>query len=189
MWGQGLYQELRFVLVQYGERSSILVSTDKSLTATDIIQLYGHRFKIESTFREMKQVIDGFGYHFWSKSMPKLNRYLKKRETHPLEKITEAKDQENIRLTIKAIEGYMMCSCIAMGLLQLISVRYSHRVPGLFFRYLRTPSKAVVSEATVKAYLQRSIIYLFARNPHLSIIQIIHSKQEIRDVEDDSLAS
>jgi len=189
LWGQGLYQELRFVLVRYGERTAILVSTDQTLAATDIIELYGHRFKIESTFREMKQVIDGFGYHFWSKSMPKLNRYLKKGEAHPLEQVTDEKDQENIRLTVKAIEGYMMCSCIAMGLLQLISVRYSHRVPGLFFRYLRTPSKAVVSEATVKAYLQRSIFFMFAKNPHLSITQIIQSMQEIPDVEDDSWAS
>jgi hypothetical protein len=34
------------------------------------------RFKIESTFREMKQVIGAFSYHFWSKSTPKLNQYL-----------------------------------------------------------------------------------------------------------------
>ncbi|WP_244445087.1 hypothetical protein [Oceanobacillus jeddahense] len=160
LWGQGLYQELRFVLVRYGNRSAILVSTDQTLVPTDIIELYGHRFKIESTFREMKQVIDSFGYHFWSKSMPKRNRYLKKAGAHPLEQVTDTKDQENIRLTIKAIEGYMIRSCIAMGLLPLISVRYSHRVPALFFRYLRTPSKAVVSEATVKAYLQRLFFHV-----------------------------
>ncbi|MBY7142477.1 hypothetical protein KFZ56_05160 [Virgibacillus sp. NKC19-3] len=86
--------QLRFVLVRYGERSAILVSTDQALAATDIIELYGHRFKIESTFREMKQIIDGLGYHFWSKSMPKLNRYLKKGEAHPLERVTDTKDQK-----------------------------------------------------------------------------------------------
>lgn len=84
LWGQGLYQELRFVLVQYGKGEAILVSTDRALEATVIIELYGHRFKVESTFREMKQVIDGFGYCFWSKSMPKLIRYLKKGEAYPL---------------------------------------------------------------------------------------------------------
>src|SRR5665647_3028340 len=128
---------------------SILVSTDLTLEATDIIRLYGYRFKIECTFREMKQVIGGFSYHFWSKSMPKLKRYLKKGEAHPLEHVTSEKEKRNILLTVKAIEGYVMCSCIAMGLLQLIAVRYSHRVPALFFRYLRTPSKTIVSEATV----------------------------------------
>ncbi|TNJ65891.1 hypothetical protein FE784_13315 [Paenibacillus hemerocallicola] len=62
-----------------------------------------------------------------------------------------------------------MYSCIATGLLQLIAVRYSSRVPGFFFRYLRTPSKTVVSEATVMAYLHTSIFRLFARNPQCSI--------------------
>lgn len=78
LWGQGWYQELRFVLVIHQGRCSIWVSTDLSLAATDIIGLYGYRFKIEGTFREMKQVIGAFGYRFWSKSMPKLNRFLKR---------------------------------------------------------------------------------------------------------------
>lgn len=189
LWGQGLYQELRFVLVQLGDQQSILVSTDLTLEATDIIRLYGYRFKIECTFREMKQVIGGFSYQFWSKSMPKLKRYLKKGEPHPLEHVKDEKDKENIRLTVKAIEGYVMCSCIAMGLLQLIAVRYSSLVPGLFFRYLRTPSKTIVSEATVMVYLRKSIFLLFARNPHLSITKIIQAKQEFADDHADSLAS
>jgi hypothetical protein len=139
LWGQGLYQELRFVLVNHHNRLFILVSTDVTLAATDIIHLYGYRFKIECTFR--------------------------------------------------AIEGFVMCSCIAMGLIQLIALRFSNRVPGLFFRYLRTPSKNIVSEATVTVYLRKSIFRLFAQNPHLSITQIIRSKQDTSDIDDDSLAS
>jgi len=81
LWGQGLYQKLRFVLVRHGDRLSILVSTDLSLEATEIIVLYGYRFRIECTFREMKQVIGAFGSRFWSASMPKLNRYRRKGET------------------------------------------------------------------------------------------------------------
>ena len=189
LWGQGLYQELRFVLVRFGDQLSILVSTDLTLVATDIIRLYGYRFKIECTFREMKQVIGGFSYQFWSKSMPKLKRYLRKGEPHPLEYVTDEREKENIRLTVKAIEGYVMCSCIAMGLLQLVAVRYSSLVPSLFFRYLRTPSNTIVSEATVMVYLRKSIFRLFARSPHLSITQIIQAKQEIDDSYADSLAS
>ncbi|UOF92785.1 transposase [Fodinisporobacter ferrooxydans] len=189
LWGQGLYQELRFVLVQHSDQLSILVSTDLTLEATDIIRLYGYRFKIECTFREMKQVIGGFSYHFWRKSMPKMKRYRKKGESHPVEQVIDDKQRTHIRQTVKAIEGYVMCSCIAMGLLQLIAVRYSSRVPGLFFRYLRTPSKAVVSEATEMAYLRTSIFRLFARNPQLSITKIIQSKQETPEIEVDLLAS
>lgn len=189
LWGQGLYQELRFVLVKRGEQYSILVSTDLTLAATDMIRLYGYRFKIECTFREMKQVVGAFGYRFWSKSMPKLNRYLKKEEAHPLEQVKDEHAQHRIHLTLQAIEGFVMCQCIAMGLLQLIALRYSGRVPALFFRYLRTPSHTVVSEATVAAYLRSSIFRLFAQNPYLSITQIIHSKQKTFDFDADSRAS
>ncbi|MFB6367971.1 transposase, partial [Paenibacillus elgii] len=128
-----------------GDQLSILASTDLTLAAEDIIRLYGYRFKIECTFREMKQVIGAFGYRFWSKSMPKLKRYLRKGEPHPLEQVTGETDRQRIRLTLQAIEGFVMCSCIAMGLVQLIALRFSERVPGLFFRYLRTPSKTIVS--------------------------------------------
>lgn len=189
LWGQGWYQELRFVLVIHQGRCSILVSTDLTLAATDIIRLYGYRFKIECTFREMKQVIGAFGYRFWSKSMPKLNRFLKKEEAHPLEAVQGEQDRRRIEQTIQAIEGFVMCQCIAMGLLQLIALRFSGRTPGLFFRYLRTPSHAVVSEATVAAYLRTSIFRLFAQNPHVSITKIIKSKQDTSYFDEDSLAS
>ncbi|WP_245864157.1 hypothetical protein [Paenibacillus donghaensis] len=189
LWGQVWYQELRSVLVIHQGRCSILVSTDLTLAATDIIRLYGYRFKIECTFREMKQVIGTFGYRFWSKSMPKLNRFLKKAEAHPLEAVKDEQDRRRIEQTIQAIEGFVMCQCIAMGLLQLIALRFSDRTPGFFFRYLRTPSLAVVSEATVAAYLRKSIFHLFVQNPHLHITKIIQSKQETSIVDEESRAS
>lgn len=91
--GQGLYQELHFVLVVYEGGCSILVSTDLSLAAPDIIRLYGYRTKIESMFREMKQVLGAFGYRFWSKSMPKLNRLLRNKDARPLEAVTNEQDR------------------------------------------------------------------------------------------------
>ncbi|WP_438492218.1 hypothetical protein [Paenibacillus sp. IHBB 3054] len=78
LWGQRIYQELRFVLVKLNGRCSILASIDLTLEATEIIEVYTARFKIECTFRALKQSIGGFSYHFCSKPMPKLNRYLKK---------------------------------------------------------------------------------------------------------------
>ncbi|WP_339225711.1 hypothetical protein NYE80_29535 [Paenibacillus sp. FSL H7-0357] len=78
LWGQRLYQELRFVLVKLNGQCSILASIDLTLEATGVIEMYTARFKIECTFRALKQSIGGFSYHFCSKPMPKLNRYLKK---------------------------------------------------------------------------------------------------------------
>jgi len=38
LWGQGLYQKLRFVLVSYNKTQSILVSTDLKLSPKEIIK-------------------------------------------------------------------------------------------------------------------------------------------------------
>ncbi|MFC6650258.1 hypothetical protein [Paenibacillus rhizoplanae] len=38
---------------------------------------------------------------------------------------------------------------------------------GLFFRYLRTPSHAVVSEASAATYLRKSTFHLSAQNSHI----------------------
>ncbi|WP_281890553.1 transposase [Paenibacillus sp. YYML68] len=189
LWGKKLYQPLRFVLVLRGDQTSILVSTDLTLAGPEIISLYGYRFKIECTFREMKQVIGAFGYRFWSKSMPKLKRYLRKTESHPLEQVKNEQDQKRIRQTLEAIEGFVMCSCIATGLIQMVALTFSARTPGLFWRYLRTPSKAIVSEATVVVYLRRSIFRMFAQHPDLPITETIRSKQEKTTNNADLLAS
>jgi len=54
---------------------------------------------------------------------------------------------------------YVMCSCIAIGLLQTIELIFSStELNNKIFRYLRTPLKTIVSEATVAFYLRKNII-------------------------------
>ena len=189
LWGQKLYQKLRFVLVIYQGKQSILVSTDLEHSPETIIRLYSYRFKIECTFREMKQVIGGFSYQFWSKSMPRLNRFQKKDMPSPVDEITDIKDRENILKTIKAIEGYVMCSCIALGLLQILAMHFSGQINMISFRYLRTLSNETMSEASVASYLRKSIFRSLDKHKDLSIARIIKSKQEDFDFNEVQQAS
>ena len=60
--------------------------------------------------------------------MPKLKRYAKKDEPHPLDNITDSQEHKGILKTVQAIEGYVMCSCIALGLLQMLSMHFSKQL-------------------------------------------------------------
>ncbi len=178
LWGQGLYRKLRFVLVKYGKSESILVSTCLDLAPDKIICLYSYRFRIEGCFREMKQHIGGFCYHFWTKSMPKLNRFRKKNTPDPLLTVTDEKQRCSIRAAIRAVEAFVMLSCIAMGTLQMLALNFAGTLDSRTFRYLRTPLPDVVSEATVMCFLRKNIFRLMALHPDLLITRFILSKSD-----------
>lgn len=189
LWGQKLYQELRFVLVEMNGIQSILVSTSLELEPLSIIRLYSYRFRIECTFRELKQQIGAFCYHFWSKHMPKLSYYQKKEEPGPLEEVVEEKERSNILKTVRAIEVHMVLSCVAMGILQSLSILMPEEISPDRLRYQRTPSKGRVSEAALMAYLRKYFFLFMEKHPELQITQIIRNQQDMSGTSRDSLAS
>ena len=191
LWGQKLYQELRFVLVEMNGIQSILVSTSLELEPEplSIIRLYSYRFRIECTFRELKQQIGAFCYHFWSKHMPKLSYYQKKEDPGPLEEVVEEKERSNILKTVRAIEVHMVLSCVAMGILQSLSILMPEEISPDKLRYQRTPSKGRVSEAALMVYLRKYIFLFMEKHPKLQITQIIRNQQDTSGIHRDSLAS
>lgn len=97
------------------------------------------RFKIEAMFREMKQQLGGFCYHFWTHAVPRLDRYRRKGSADPLAQVKDSRQRKRIIKTLKATEGYVMFSCIAMGIIQLLCLEYQDDIRVSDFRYLRTP--------------------------------------------------
>ena len=184
LWGQGLYQPLQFVLVEYGQAQAILVCTDLSMAAGDIIEAYACRFKIEAMFREMKQQLGGFCYHFWSHAVPRLDRYRKKDSADPLEQVKDSRQQQRIIKTLQATEGYMMSSCIAMGIIQLLYLEYQDDIRVSDFRYLRTPSCKVMLEVSMMEYLRRILFRFMGQQGDLTITKIISDKQVSLETED-----
>lgn len=178
LWGQKHYQKLRFVLVLCDAGKSILVSTDLTLSPEKIIEIYAHRFKIESMFREMKQCIGAFSYHFWTSTLDRLNHYKKKEEQDNLSKVTEEKMQKHIYNKIKAIEGFVLFASIAFGLLQICSIRMTETEEIQKCRYLRTVSCIKVSEGTMMAYLRRSIFPFMLQHPEFGINDFIQKHQQ-----------
>jgi len=109
--------------------------------------------------------------------MPRLNFYQKKDAPHPLDNITSKKKQLLIINKLKAIEGYVLLSAIALGLLQIISLKLGSGINLKKIRYLRTYSSDYASEATMRTYLRRNLFFRFIESDALPIIRIIKSKQ------------
>lgn len=177
LWGQGLYQKLRFVLVEYDNAPSILASTDLSLSSLDIIKLYSYRFRIENMFRELKQELGGFSYHFWTKALPKLNHFKKKTDPDPLSQINNSRDRQRILQTVRATEMYALMSSIAMGILQCLSIDFSNGLFSLTLRYQRTPATNKPSEANLMYCLRRRIFLLLSFHAENEIPRLIRSAQ------------
>lgn len=143
-------QLVRFVLVEHPVRGRImLMSTDRTLSALEIITCYGHRFKIEVAFKQALYTLGTYAYHFWMMMMtPRStrsgNQYLHR-------KSADYRDQ--VRRKLGAYHRYVQLGCIAQGLLQYLALYFRPSVWAHFRSWLRTmkpaqpPSEAVVAQA------------------------------------------
>ncbi|MBR2256611.1 MAG: transposase [Blautia sp.] len=179
LWGKGINTMLRFVLskLDSGEKS-LFVTNDLTLSAEDVIYLYSLRAKIETGFRAMKQNVGCFSYHFWSKSMPKLNLYKKKEDPDPINSVTDPEDQIKILDTIKATEMFMLASTVSMSILHALTISANEPAIRAMLRYQRTPAKSRPSEDNMMVLMRQLIWTLVDENPNSPISAIIRNKQK-----------
>ncbi len=141
---------VRFVAVSHPTRGKqILMCTDLTLAATEIIRLYSYRFKIELTFKHSLHVVGAFLYHFWLGCMTPLKRKSGNQYLH--RKTDEYRDA--VRRKMHAYHAYIQLGLIAQGIMQVIATTIPLKVWRSFGSWLRTtrsdlcPSEFVVSIA------------------------------------------
>jgi hypothetical protein len=141
---------VRFVAVIHPTRGPLLLMcTDISLGAIDIIRLYGLRFKIEHSFKQAIRLIGSFAYHFWMKGMVPLRRRNGNQYLHR----QSSSYREQVKRKVGAYHVFIQAGVVAQGLLQYLAVVAPKLVWASFGSWLRTirpgipPSELVVAQA------------------------------------------
>ena len=145
-----LGQLVRFVAVTHPTRGScILMCTDTTLSAIEIIHLYGLRFKIEHSFKQAVRQLGSFAYHFWMRDMVPLRRRNGDQYLH-----RQSLDYRNaIKRKMHAYHVFIQAGVVCQGLLHYLSVVFPDLVWKSFGSWLRTirpgipPSEWVVASA------------------------------------------
>ena len=126
---------LQFVFVIHPTRGKmILLSTDLSLASSEVIRLYGLRFKIEVAFKTAIYSLGTFLYRFWMLDMEKTKRG---EGTKYLHKKT-GDYRERYLGKLGAYELYVQLAFIAQGVLQFLSITKTSAVMGNFKSWFRT---------------------------------------------------
>lgn len=141
---------VNFVLVDHPRRGRImLMCTDLDLELSEVIRLYGLRFKIEFGFKQASQVIGAFDYHFWMMEMTPQRRWAGNQHLHK----KSEKYRNKVREKIHAYHVHLFIGVVAQGLMQYLSVCHTELVWRTFGSWLRTirqgipPSERIVAMA------------------------------------------
>ena len=167
---------LRFVCVEADGFTGVLACTDLMADPISIIELYCHRYKIEAFFKSFKNVVAGFSCYFWTHSMPLIKKWAKPEEiAGRLAQVGEETKKALID-TYDSIEGFVMFSCIAAGLIQLCCLRFSEVINGGAIYWLRTRGSSIPSMETAVISLRYSLPGTIYKCRNLRLVRAIQGK-------------
>lgn len=179
---------VRFVAVIHPTRGScLLMCTDLSLTALDIIRLYGLRFKIEHSFKQAVRVIGSFGYHFWMHDMKPIRRGSGDQYLHR----TSSDYRDAVKRKVHAYHVFIAAGVVCQGLLNYLSVTFPGLVWSAFGSWLRTIRPGIApSELVVMHALRQGMpdFLLTCREEH-NLAKAITEMQDIEIYEPFEMAS
>ena len=179
---------VRFVAVLHPQRGAILLlCTDLTLPAWDVIRIYGLRFKIEVSFKQALHVIGAYAYHFWMAAMTPLRRVSGNQHLH-----RKAEDYRNaVRRKIAAYHRHIQLGLIAQGLLQILSATQPKMVWRSFGSWIRTVRPGLApSEQVVAIALRNTLPEFLATAAKTSIlVKFIRDRLDLSRTEGTSLAA
>jgi len=164
---------IRFVLAVTSRGPIVLMCSDLTQNPVVALELYCARTRVEIMFDMLKNLIGAFRYRFWSKHMPrhsrkpKKNKDLKKPPTQAL---------HNVGVCWEACERFVMLGAIALGLLQMIALKHIHSIWNCHDGFLRTRSRELPSERTVKRVIARLILKDFFTSAPRTIMREIRGR-------------
>jgi hypothetical protein len=126
---------VRFVVVRHPHRGAIvLMTTDTSLPALEIIRMYGLRFKIEVSFKQAVHTIGTYAYHFWMAAMTPLRRVSGNQYLHLKSKAY----RDAVTRKLAAYHRHIQLGLIAQGLLHILAATAPHLIWSFFGSWFRT---------------------------------------------------
>ena len=146
---------IRFIFALTRRGPIVLMCSDLKMPAVTAIELYCLRVRVETMFAMLKHLIGAFRYHFWSKRLPRHSRRPKNNQS--LKPPTQEGLQQ-VQSCWACYERFVMLAAIALGLLQLIALKFPSEVWGQFNSFLRTRSRHIPSERTVKDVVGQMVI-------------------------------
>ena len=170
-----------FVLTQLPNgKQIILLSSDITLTGEQVIEAYGWRFKIEVSFRSLVQLLGGFDYRFWLRSMTRASSWPKNLVLADFDDDFQAQ----VATKVEAFERFVNLNAIALGLLQVLALELPNLVWSHFPQWFRTlPKHGLPSEQIVRIALQHlQPIVLSKRRPSLLLAKLLSAKLKLPDI-------
>ncbi|KPA12725.1 conserved hypothetical protein, membrane [Candidatus Magnetomorum sp. HK-1] len=150
---------IKFVFAMTSRGPIVLMCSDLTMSPINALELYSKRIRIETMFDMLKNLLCVFRYRFWTKKLPaesrkpKKNKKLKNPPTTSLPTIKKCWD---------AYEKFVMLGVISLGLLQLISLKFSESVWNQFSGFLRSRSRDIPSERTSKIVISNLLAMNFS---------------------------
>ena len=167
-------RQIRFILVESSRGRIVLMTDDLSLDPLMAIQLYSHRVTIETLFDSVKNILGGMGYRFWSKYLKSASRRPKKNEAAK----AKSTAPDKTRKTFDAIEKFFAIHLVVLGVLQLLSRRFSSEIHKKAHCWLRTPTGDTPSIFVTRTALSNVLRANLLRVAKDLITQLILKKQD-----------